>query len=431
MDLALAGEPSRSARLWLSPANEGEAEAEGEAAILYGLDISEQRQLEQQFAQAQKMQAVGQLAGGVAHDFNNVLQAIIGYSDLLLANHRPTDPSFQDIMQIKQNANRAASLVRQLLAFSRRQTMRPEVLNLGDVLSDLSMLLKRLLGERVELDLRHGRDLWFVKADVNQFEQVVVNLAVNARDAMPDGGKVTIRTANVSAPEAAALNLQGLPTAELVMIEVSDTGTGIPPEVMDKIFEPFFTTKEVGKGTGLGLSTVFGIVKQSNGFIYVDSGVGQGTSFRVFLPRHIPTAEEEEIRAEPEVKKPATDLTGQGVILLVEDEDPVRAVNARALSARGYTVLEAASGVEALQIIQARQEPVDLVVSDVVMPEMDGPTLLGELRKLHPDLKVIFVSGYAEDAFRKNLPEGEEFNFLAKPFSLKQLVEAVKQAVAE
>jgi len=309
--------------------------------------------------------------------------------------------------------------------------MRPEVLNLGDVLSDLSMLLKRLLGERVELDLRHGRDLWFVKADVNQFEQVVVNLAVNARDAMPDGGKVTIRTANVSAPEAAALNLQGLPTAELVMIEVSDTGTGIPPEVMDKIFEPFFTTKEVGKGTGLGLSTVFGIVKQSNGFIYVDSGVGQGTSFRVFLPRHIPTAEEEEIRAEPEVKKPATDLTGQGVILLVEDEDPVRAVNARALSARGYTVLEAASGVEALQIIQARQEPVDLVVSDVVMPEMDGPTLLGELRKLHPDLKVIFVSGYAEDAFRKNLPEGEEFNFLAKPFSLKQLVEAVKQAVAE
>jgi two-component system cell cycle sensor histidine kinase/response regulator CckA len=236
---------------------------------------------------------------------------------------------------------------------------------------------------------------------------------------------------NVSAPEAAALNLQGLPTADLVMIEVSDTGTGIPPEVMDKIFEPFFTTKEVGKGTGLGLSTVFGIVKQSNGFIYVDSGVGQGTSFRVFLPRHIPTAEEEEIRAEPEVKKPATDLTGQGVILLVEDEDPVRAVNARALSARGYTVLEAASGVEALQIIQARQEPVDLVVSDVVMPEMDGPTLLGELRKLHPDLKVIFVSGYAEDAFRKNLPEGEEFNFLAKPFSLKQLVEAVKQAVAE
>jgi two-component system cell cycle sensor histidine kinase/response regulator CckA len=405
----------------------------GEAAVLLSLkDNSEEDRLKRQVAQATKMQAVGQLAGGVAHDFNNVLQAIIGYSDLLLANHRPTDPSFQDIMQIKQNANRAASLVRQLLAFSRRQTMRPEVLNLGDVLADLSMLLKRLLGERIDLDLRHGRDLWFVKADVNQFEQVIVNLAVNARDAMPDGGRVTIRTANVSAPEARALNLEGLPAAEFVVVEVSDTGTGIPPEVMDKIFEPFFTTKEVGKGTGLGLSTVFGIVKQSNGFIYVDSTLGRGTTFRVFLPRHIPTAEEEEARAEPEAeaKKPAADLTGQGIILLVEDEDPVRAVNARALTARGYTVLEAASGVEALQVIEESEKPVDLVVSDVVMPEMDGPTLLGELRKLYPDLKVIFVSGYAEDAFRKNLPEGEEFNFLAKPFSLKQLVEAVKQAVA-
>jgi two-component system cell cycle sensor histidine kinase/response regulator CckA len=427
-DLALAGEASRSARLWLSPVTDSE---EGEVAILYALDITEQHQLEQQFAQAQKMQAVGQLAGGVAHDFNNVLQAIIGYSDLLLANHRPTDPAFQDIMQIKQNANRAASLVRQLLAFSRRQTLRPEVLNLGDVLSDLSMLLKRLLGERVELDFKHGRDLWFVKADVNQFEQVIVNLAVNARDAMPEGGKVAIRTANISAPEANALNLQGLPAAEFVAIEVSDTGTGIPPEVMDKIFEPFFTTKDVGKGTGLGLSTVFGIVKQSNGFIYVDSAVGKGTTFRVFLPRYVPTAEdEEEARPEVAAKKPAVDLSGQGVILLVEDEDPVRAVNGRALAARGYTVLEAASGVEALQIIEERQAPVDLVVSDVVMPEMDGPTLLGELRKLYPDLKVIFVSGYAEDAFRKNLPEGEEFNFLAKPFSLKQLVEAVKQAIS-
>jgi two-component system, cell cycle sensor histidine kinase and response regulator CckA len=428
IDLALAGESSRSARLWLSPVTDSE---EGEGAILYALDITEQRQLEQQFAQAQKMQAVGQLAGGVAHDFNNVLQAIIGYSDLLLANHRPTDPAFQDIMQIKQNANRAASLVRQLLAFSRRQTLRPEVLNLGDVLSDLSMLLKRLLGERVELDLRHGRDLWFVKADVNQFEQVIVNLVVNARDAMPDRGRVTIRTANVSAPEANALNLQGLPAAEFVTIEVSDTGTGISPEVMDKIFEPFFTTKEIGKGTGLGLSTVFGIVKQSNGFIYVDSAVGEGTTFRVFLPRHVPTPEdEEEARPETVAKKPAADLTGQGTILLVEDEDPVRAVNGRALAARGYTVLEAASGVEALEIIEKRQAPVDLVVSDVVMPEMDGPTLLRELRKRYPDLKVIFVSGYAEDAFRKNLPEGEEFNFLAKPFSLKQLVEAVKQALA-
>jgi two-component system cell cycle sensor histidine kinase/response regulator CckA len=301
------------------------------------------------------------------------------------------------------------------------------VLNLADTLSDLSMLLKRLLGERVELDLKHGRELWTIKADVNQLEQVIVNLAVNARDAMPDGGRLGIRTANVGADEAARMGLSGMPAADYVLIEVTDSGTGIPPEVMDKIFEPFFTTKEVGKGTGLGLSTVFGIVKQSGGFIYVDSTIGQGTSFRIFLPRHVPAAEPApEERAEPAVKQPAADLTGQGTILLVEDEDPVRAVNGRALSARGYTVLEAASGVEALQVIEESATPVDLVVSDVVMPEMDGPTLLRELRKRYPDLKVIFVSGYAEDAFKKNLPDGEAFNFLPKPFSLKQLVETVR-----
>jgi two-component system cell cycle sensor histidine kinase/response regulator CckA len=336
-------------------------------------------------------------------------------------------------MQIKQNANRAASLVRQLLAFSRRQTLRPEVLNLIDRLSDLSMLLKRLLGERVELDLSHGRDLWPVKADVNQFEQVVVNLAVNARDAMPGGGKLSIRTRNVPLAEAGKLAVSGMPAADYVLVEVADTGTGMSAEVMEKIFEPFFTTKEVGKGTGLGLSTVFGIVKQSGGFLDVESALGRGTTFRIYLPRYVREPEEaDETFEEPkaEARRPATDLTGQGTILLVEDEDPVRAVNARALTARGYTVLEAASGVEALAIIKDRGAPVDLVVSDVVMPEMDGPTLLGELRDLYPDLKVIFVSGYAEDAFKKNLPEGEEFNFLPKPFSLRQLVETVKQVLA-
>jgi two-component system cell cycle sensor histidine kinase/response regulator CckA len=427
LDVALAREGGRSARLWISAVAEGDS-AQGERAILYALDTTEQRLLEQQFAQAQKMQAIGQLAGGVAHDFNNVLQAIIGYSDLLLASHRPTDPSFQDLMQIKQNANRAASLVRQLLAFSRRQTLRPETVKLGETLSDLSLLLKRLLGERVQLEMKQGRDLWFVKADVNQLEQVIINLAVNARDAMPDGGTVTIATENVDEAAARRLDLTGMPAADYVRIDVTDTGTGIPPDILDKIFEPFFTTKELGKGTGLGLSTVFGIVKQSGGFIYVDSTVGQGTTFSIYLPRFIPEVEAE-AKPDPKEEKRAADSTGQGTVLLVEDEDAVRAVNGRALSARGYTVLEAASGVEALEIVDAHEGTIDLVVSDVVMPEMDGPTLLGELRKRRPDLKIIFVSGYAEDAFAKHLPEGETFSFLAKPFSLKQLVETVKQAV--
>ncbi|GJD29947.1 Sensor kinase CckA [Methylobacterium adhaesivum] len=461
IEVMLTGPGNRSARVWLSPAGvegngptggAGDEPGDREGVILYALDTTAQRQLEQQVAQAQKMDTVGQLAGGIAHDFNNVLQAIIGYSDLLLASHRPTDPAFQDIMQIKQNANRAASLVRQLLAFSRRQTLRPEVMSVGEALSDLTLLLKRLLGERVDLDLKHGREIWPIKADVNQFEQVIVNLAVNARDAMPEGGRLLIRTANVLHDSAPAEARLGMPDGDHVLIEVIDTGQGIPPDVMEKIFEPFFTTKEIGKGTGLGLSTVFGIVKQSGGTIDVRSTVGEGTTFRIYFPRHVPAAEPEPVLppatgsntgeiaahrlkgtpelAAPSPRKPAPDHTGQGVILLVEDEDPVRAVNSRALSARGYTVLEAASGLDALKIIEDTDQPIDLVVSDVVMPEMDGPTLLRELRKHHPDLKVIFVSGYAEDAFRKNLPDGEDFNFLPKPFSLKQLVETVKETIA-
>ncbi|WP_132250283.1 cell cycle histidine kinase CckA [Methylobacterium segetis] len=471
IEVALQGAGNRSARVWLSPAGgEGAAadqsldEADRERVILYALDTTAQRQLEQQVAQTQKMDTVGQLAGGIAHDFNNVLQAIIGYSDLLLASHKPTDPAFQDIMQIKQNANRAAGLVRQLLAFSRRQTLRPEVMNVGESLSELTLLLKRLLGERVDLELKHGRDIWPVKADVNQFEQVIVNLAVNARDAMPNGGRLLVRTANVPG-QAEADARGGAPAGDHVLIEVLDTGEGIPPELMEKIFEPFFTTKDIGKGTGLGLSTVFGIVKQSGGTIDVQSTVGEGTAFRIYLPRHEPaeeaapepiaiaspsaklvppgqaatsdavgTAPAEPAEAAPavpkEVRKPSADHTGQGTILLVEDEDPVRAVNSRALSARGYTVLEAASGAEAMRIVEEGASEIDLVVSDVVMPEMDGPTLLREIRKHKPGLKVIFVSGYAEDAFRKNLPEGEAFNFLAKPFSLKQLVETVKKTMS-
>jgi two-component system cell cycle sensor histidine kinase/response regulator CckA len=394
------------------------------------------------------MELVGQLAGGIAHDFNNVLSAIMMATDFLLNAHWPTDPSFQDIMQIKQNANRAASLVRHLLAFSRKQTMRPQVLDLGEVLSDLNMLLKRLIGEKVNLDVVHGRDLWPVKVDISQFEQVIVNLAVNARDAMPGGGRLTVRTTNVGAKDCERYHAKGMPTADYVLVEVTDNGTGIPPAILGKIFEPFFSTKEVGKGTGLGLSTVYGIIKQTGGFVYVDSTEGKGTVFRIFLPRHIVvdthtgvpellseletiSRPDAAVAALEEAKVAAkADLTGVGTILLVEDEEGLRQLNARGLASRGYTVLEAGNGVEAMEVLESSDRQVDLVVSDVVMPEMDGPTLLRELRIKNPELKIIFVSGYAEDAFQKHLPADGQFAFLPKPFTLKQLVNAVKETMA-
>ncbi len=435
VDAMLDGPGDRWGQFFVTAVENDERDAE--AAIVYMLETTEKRSLENRVTQQQKMEMVGQLAGGIAHDFNNVLSAIMMANDFLLNAHKPTDPSFQDIMQIKQNAYRAASLVRQLLAFSRRQTLRPQVLDLGDALSDLTMLLRRLIGEKVKLDLVHGRDLWPVKVDVSQFEQVIVNLAVNARDAMPDGGKLTIRTGNVVAGDAAKLPYKGMPAADYVTIDVTDTGTGIPADIVDKIFEPFFSTKEVGKGTGLGLSTVYGIVKQTGGFIYVDSEAGKGTSFRIFLPRH-----QQELEAAPETAviagnghdqaaaaKPRTDLTGQGTILLVEDEDGLRSLNARGLRSRGYTVLEASNGIEALDTLVENDGAVDLVVSDVVMPEMDGPTLLKAMRGRNPDLKIIFVSGYAEDAFARSLPENQQFAFLPKPFTLSQLVAQVKETM--
>ncbi|MFM8608833.1 MAG: ATP-binding protein [Hyphomicrobiales bacterium] len=425
VDLRLASEGS-SARLFVTRLH---ADAPGDdAAIIHLLDTTEQRALEAQFAQAQKMQAVGELAGGVAHDFNNVLQGILGYADLLLANHRPTDPAFQDIMEIKHNVNRAAGLVGHLLAFSRRQTLLPVVFHFTEILPDLSRLLKRLIGFRINLDVKHDRDLWLVKADRTQFEQVIINLAMNARDAMPQGGELSIRTANIAAAASSELGDTTIPSADYVMIEITDTGTGIAPEVLDKIFQPFFTTKEVGKGTGLGLSMVYGFVKQSGGFILCESKPGEGTRFRILLPRHIPEIGERVVKADAAgPAKPSADLSGQGTILLVEDEDAVRAFGARALTQRGYRVLEAATGVEALALLET--EAVDLIVSDVVMPEMDGPTLLGEARARGITARFIFVSGYAEEAFRKNLPEGEEFGFLPKPFSLKQLTETVKDSL--
>ena len=444
VDATLAGSGERFGRFYVTAVEEEERDQE--AAIVYTLETTAQRELENKVTQQQKMELVGQLAGGIAHDFNNVLSAIIMATDFLLNAHKPTDPSFQDIMQIKQNANRAASLVRHLLAFSRKQTLRPQVLDVGEILSDLTMLLRRLIGENVTLDVVHGRDLWPVKVDISQFEQVIVNLAVNARDAMPDGGRLRLRTANVTAKDSERFRAKGMPAADYVLVEVSDTGTGIPDAIIDKIFDPFFSTKEVGKGTGLGLSTVYGIIKQTGGFIYVDSVLREGTTFRIFLPRHVASAEEaaaeragqaevstviDALAAADQVKRAASaDLTGQGTILLVEDEEGLRALNARGLASRGYTVLEAGNGVEAIDLLEKFDGQIDLVVSDVVMPEMDGPTLARELRSRNPDLKIIFVSGYAEDAFQKHLPDHGQYAFLPKPFTLKQLVAAVKETLA-
>lgn len=427
VEISVGPDKEFTRRVFMSPlTRSGEGR---EAAILYVIDATEQKALEAKFAQSSKMEAVGKLAGGIAHDFNNVLTAIIGFSDLLLQTHRPADPAYKDIANIRSSAVRAAGLVAKLLAFSRRQTLQTEPLQLYEVLSELGPLLKRSIGEKIELKIPPARDLWYVKADKTQFEQVIINLAVNARDAMPDGGKLTIRTKNVTERDSQKLNDAGLAVGEYVAIEVQDTGSGMTKEVMAKIFEPFFTTKGVGKGTGLGLATVYGIVKQSGGFIFPESEAGKGTTFRVYLPRHVPDSEDEIAAAGKAQKKEqqAADLTGTGRVLLVEDEDVVRSFAVRALKRQGYEVLEATTGVEALEVLQKVDWKVDIVVSDVVMPEMDGPTLLKRLRAKNPDIKIIFVSGYPNEAFEESLGSGQQFAFLPKPFSLPQLAAKVKE----
>jgi two-component system cell cycle sensor histidine kinase/response regulator CckA len=424
IDVMLTQEGDHAARLYFSSSEE--VEGSSESVIVYALDMTEQHKLEAQFAQGQKMQAVGQLAGGVAHDFNNVLTAIIGFSDLLLLKHKPTDPSFSDIMSIKQSANRAAGLVRQLLAFSRRQTLRPQVLEITTHIDDLTVLLNRLIGEQIKLKVEHGKGIWPVRADLVQLEQVIINLVVNARDAMPDGGDISLRTQNVMRHEAEAMSYNGMPAAEYVLIEVEDEGTGIDPEIIEKIFDPFFSTKELGKGTGLGLSMVYGIVKQTGGFIYADSVLGKGTNFRIFLPRHMVEAG---ALTEKAAAAPVRDLTGHERILIVEDEESVRAFSARALSTTGYEVFEADGGEEALEVLEEIDYELDLLISDVVMPEMDGPALLKEVRKKLPNLKVIFVSGYAEESVRKDLEDDRSVEFLPKPYSLDQINSKVKEVL--
>ncbi|HVZ27141.1 MAG TPA: ATP-binding protein [Rhizomicrobium sp.] len=396
-------------------------------AVLYLVDVSEQKALEIKFAQSQKMQAVGQLAGGVAHDFNNLLTVIIGNCEFLLMRHPAGDPSFKEINEVHQNALRAAALVGQLLAFSRKQTMQPKTLALGDVVGELAQMLRRLLGEGTQLSLERDSDLWSVHADEAQLSNAIINLVVNARDAMPQGGTVTIKTRNETIATATPLGTAIMPAGDYVVIEVADTGTGMSKEIQGKIFDPFFTTKPVGQGTGLGLATVYGIVKQSGGFITVDSELGHGTTFKIYLPRQKVDAAQPAEAVQPPV---ARDVTGQDTILLVEDEEAVRSFAARALRMRGYNVLEAGGGEEALEIVKNGKPAIDLLITDVVMPNMDGPTLVRHVKELKPELAVIFMSGYAEEAFRRNDQNSEDIHFLPKPFGLKQLAAKVKDVLS-
>ena len=389
-------------------------------------DATELKTLEAQFVQSQKMQAVGQLAGGVAHDFNNLLTAINGHCDLLLMRHDVADVEHGDLMQIRQNANRAAALVRQLLAFSRKQTLRPTVINLQDTLGELTHLLNRLLTDKVTLRIEHGPDLAPVRVDERQIEQVIMNLVVNARDAMPRGGEVRITTRNEHLAQDLHRDRAAILKGDYVVIEVADSGHGIPEGKLNKIFEPFFTTKQVGEGTGLGLSTAYGIVKQTGGFIFAESPPGQGAIFTIYLPAYDKVAAAPQVEREP--RRPR-DLTGRGLVLLAEDEDPVRSFAARALRLRGYTVVEAASGEEALEILQDPALHVDIMLSDVIMPGLDGPAWVREAQKTRPDAKVIFMSGYAEDAFVGGDSGIPNSAFLPKPFTLNELTQKVKDQI--
>jgi len=421
LEVRLAYDPSRIAHLYL-------AKTEGRW-VAYLVDVSEQKQIELQLAQSQKMQAIGQLAGGVAHDFNNLLTAIFMQLDVLASRHPVGDPSYEGLNEIRQTSARAADLVRKLLAFSRKQTVQREILDLGELISEFEVLLRRVLYEDVKLATEYGRNLPRVRADRSQLETAVMNLAVNARDAVRahGGGKVTIRTARLTQEQAREL---GYPTAQgdQALIEVSDDGPGIPPEIRDKIFDPFFTTKPVGEGTGLGLATVYGIVKQSDGWIHLESRPGEGAAFRIFLPVHHAAEVAAAAPAPAQPKRPvARDLSGAGRILFVEDEDAVRGVAAKLLRARGYEVIEAASGEEALELAEAHAGAIDLMISDVVMPGMQGPDLLKQARRYLGGAPVMFISGYAESEF-SDLLEGEaNISFLPKPIDIKTLAERVKQ----
>lgn len=400
--------------------------------VLHFIDATDQRDLELQFTQAQKMQAVGQLAGGVAHDFNNVLTALTGFCEILLERHPSGDPDHQELQQIYQSGNRATDLVRQLLAFSRKQTLRPKIVDISEAISDLSQMLNRTLGETIQLHIEHGRGLHHIRVDVGQLDQVIVNLAVNAGHAMENEGEVLIRSRNATIDEPVEQAHDTMPPGHYVCIEVRDTGCGIAPENIIKIFEPFFTTKDVDKGTGLGLSTVYGIVRQTDGYIFVDSIVGKGTTFSIYFPAVDADVAKVAIanKKQPDLFDHA-DLTGTATILLVEDEDPVRLFGMRALSAKGYNILEASSGDMAWEIVQEKGEEIDLIITDVVMPGMKGPEMVNLVRARLPAMKVIFMSGYAEDVIPEGIENDPTIHFLPKPFKLKDLAYKVKEVLGE
>ncbi|MHB8523430.1 MAG: hybrid sensor histidine kinase/response regulator [Limisphaerales bacterium] len=388
------------------------------------VDITERKRLEQQLLQSQKMESVGRLAGGIAHDFNNLLQGILGYSTLLLEYFGPEDPRREDMREIIKAAESAGALTHQLLAYSRRQVLQPKVLSLNNLVRDLNRLLGRLIGEDIELTTQLDEATGPVKADPSQLQQVIVNLAINARDAMPRGGRLTLATANVDLDEAGARKLTGLAPGRYVLLTVSDTGSGMPPDVQTHIFEPFFTTKELGKGTGLGLSTVYGVVKQSGGDIRVESQVGESTTFRIYLPRV-----DEVVKPSP-VLATATKPRGHETILLVEDDNSVRSLLRVILQTSGYKVMDAPHGVEALRVSQGcSAAPIDLLVTDVVMPKMGGRELAEQLAARRPGLKVLYLSGHTEDTvFRRGVQDAKA-TLLKKPFDSAAFLLAVRQVL--
>jgi len=423
--LKLAGKDPRHVNVFVA------LDGHGRPSVAYIMDITEQRQLEIRLAHGEKMQAIGQLAGGVAHDFNNVLQGIILNNEQLMVRHPLGDPSYANLQSIHEFAMRAKELVKMLLAYARQQTFKREIFAVPDFMTEFSILLRQLLDERIELEVKHGRDVPYIKADKNQLENAILNLATNARDAMlshKNGGKLTIRTARATGADAHAKGFKFVEDGEYMLIEVEDTGHGMPKDVMEKIFQPFFTTKEAGVGTGLGLATVYGIVKQSGGYICTTSSVGKGTTFHIYLPALKPeeVPAPAEITAADKSARPM-DISGRGRILLIEDEDGVRGIAASLLRSRGYEVEEACDGEEAMEILEDNPQSFDLVISDVVMPGKDGPTLIREAKDLLGHARVIFISGYAERDIAQQLDDDRAVSFLPKPFTVRQLAERVKQ----